>query len=45
LVAYLVWDQGVAGSSPATPTNEKPDSDVRLFFCILLINFLSENGF
>ena len=23
LVAHLVWDQGVAGSNPVTPTNEK----------------------
>ena len=22
LVAYLVWDQGVVGSSPATPTDD-----------------------
>ena len=23
LVAHLVWDQGVAGSNPVTPTTEK----------------------
>ena len=25
-LAHLVWDQGVAGSNPATPTKEKPDA-------------------
>ena len=36
LVAHLVWDQGVAGSNPVTPT-EKGISQVCLrdsFFCI-----------
>ena len=33
-LAYLVWDQGVAGSNPAAPTREKPGDEVfRLLYC------------
>ncbi len=34
-LAYLLWEQGVAGSNPATPTNKKrPDADRRSGFLL-----------
>ena|GEM_PF-4536457 len=36
LVAFLVWDQAVAGSSPVTSTIENNFSRVVLFFCIYI---------
>ena len=34
-LAHLLWEQGVAGSNPATPTNEKgPDAEGVLVFFI-----------
>ena len=32
LVAFLVWDQAVAGSSPVTPTSKKEASKDVSFF-------------
>ncbi len=37
LVAHLVWDQGVAGSNPVTPTTKKSAVFLKcctLFLCI-----------
>ncbi len=43
LVAFLVWDQAVAGSSPVTPTL-KGKSSVRLSFFVFIHMLHKRNG-
>ena len=37
LVAHLVWDQGVAGSNPVTPTKNSRKDSLREFFMFHII--------
>ena len=38
---YLVWDQGVAGSNPVTPSKRK-DSSLRSLFLLLEVTFIHD---
>ena len=44
LVAHLVWDQGVAGSNPVTPTKENSLKKLREFFVCIHLKKASKDG-
>ena len=39
LVAHVVWDHGVAGSSPVTPTNKSGFVQIRFIFLPFIQGF------
>ncbi len=42
-LAHLVWDQGAAGSNPATPTIKRPQAKPEVFFSVRVKLCLSED--